>query len=1056
MNLYRAMQFACLIFSLLLSMPSKILAAEKDKEKPFGDLAYRLIGPNIGGRISSVAGVPGNSQIVYFAAAQGGVWKSENAGRDFSPIFDQEESQSMGSLAIAPSDPNVIYVGGGEANPRGNVMLGLGIWKSLDAGKTWQHIWKTHGQIGKIIVHPQDAKIAFAAVLGSPFAANSDRGVYRTLDGGKNWSQVLKKDADTGASDVSFDPSNANILFAGMWQMRRTPWSNQSGGEGSGLYRSNDAGESWTALSKSGLPDGPWGKVGVRVAASDASRVYALIEAAEGGLFRSDDGGENWLRVNAHRSLRQRAWYYQSLTIDPNNADVIWFPQVPLLKSIDGGKTITQVKGPQHGDHHEVWIDPTNSARVITGHDGGIDLSEDGGKTWLHPSLPLAQFYNIDVDDRVPYFVGGTIQDQGSASGPSRSLENEANGIANFRYVGGGEAGDFVYDRSQVGAVYAGEYGGFLSHYNESNGQSRNVTIWPANPSGKKPKDYKYRFQWTAPLASSPHDPKIIYHAANVLFRSNDQGASWATISPDLTRDDKSKQGWSGGPITGDITGVETYNTIFSIAESAVSAGTIWVGSDDGLVHLSRDAGASWKNVTPTQLPEWATIEAIETSRANASNAYIVAHNYRLGDNKPYVFFTSDFGQTWRLTTRGLPIDLLTWVIREDIADPKVLYLGTDRGVWFSQDAGASWQSLQLNLPAIAVTDLEVKHGDLIVATRGRSIWVLEDIAQLRMLDSVRNQSLAVLPNKAGVRFRTGYRWDDGLPGSNANPAVGAAIGYWLKAETKSELTLEILDSNQKIIRSLTSQIKPAKYGKDDPDEPSDKEPEAELKTSAGFHRVTWDLRYEGAKRLQAKLDAGNPEQGPLALPGRYKIVLRMGDQVAEGFVDVLADPRGGISAEDVRANFDFAIELRGYLNRALSAIETVQSIHTQAQDLKTRQLANPNAKNLLLSAESVIKQCDEIENAMHNPKAEVVYDILAGREGGSKLYSQLAPLYSWAQDSDYAPSQGIRERRDELLTQLQTQESAIDGLIKNQLAGLEQEVQKLKLTRIILPAKID
>jgi hypothetical protein len=393
-------------------------------------------------------------------------------------------------------------------------------------------------------------------------------------------------------------------------------------------------------------------------------------------------------------------------------------------------------------------------------------------------------------------------------------------------------------------------------------------------------------------------------------------------------------------------------------------------------------------------------------------------------------------------------------VIREDIADPTVLYLGTDRGVWFSNDAGANWQSLQLNLPAIAVTDLEVKHGDLIVATRGRSIWVLEDIAQLRALDSVRAQTLAMLPTDAGIRFRTGYRWDDGLPGGNANPAVGATLGYWLKAETKTELKLEVLDANQNIIRTLSSKVKPAKYGKDDPDEPIDKDPEAELKTTAGFHRVTWDLRHEGAKRLQAKLDAGNPEQGPLALPGRYGLKLHMENQIAEGFVDVVADPRGGVSGDDLRANFDFAIELRGLLNRAANTIETVQSIHTQAEDLKTRQLTNQNAKNLLASAETVLKQCEEIENAMHNPKAEVVYDILAGRDGGSKLYSQLAPLYSWAQDSDHAPSQGIRERRDELLVQLQAQESAIDALIKNQLTALEQEVQNLKLPRIILPLK--
>ncbi|MFN7552937.1 MAG: WD40/YVTN/BNR-like repeat-containing protein, partial [Pseudomonadota bacterium] len=574
------MRRAIVLLLLCLCLPLPLLAAggpsDLDAEKPYGALQWRLVGPAVGGRISRVAGVPGNPQVYYAAAAQGGVWKSENGGRDWKPIFDDQPTQSIGAIAVARSDPNVIYVGGGEGNPRGNVAIGLGIWKSIDAGATWQHVWKGRGQIGTLAVHPRHPDIAFAAVLGSPFGPGAERGVYRTTDGGATWKQVLKKDADTGASDVHLDPNNPNIVYAGMWQFRRSPWVTTSGGPGSGLWRSSDGGETWKQLTGSGLPEGEWGKVGIGIAPSDSNRVYALIEAKEGGLFRSDDAGGSWTRINAHRSLRQRAWYYTVLTVDPTNPDVLWVPQVPLLKSIDGGKSFTQVKGPHHGDHHDIWIDPKDPRRVISGNDGGVDISTDGGKTWFVPPLPLAQFYNIAVDDRVPWHVAGTIQDWGTAAGPSRSLANDANGLANWLYIGGGEAGDVVWDRARPGAIFAGEYGGYISYHVENGGWYRNVSAWPANPSGIKPSEYKVRFQWTAPIAPSPHDPDLVYHGANVLYASRDQGASWTAISGDLTRNDRNRQGWSGGPITGDITGVETYGTIFSIAESPVAAGTIW------------------------------------------------------------------------------------------------------------------------------------------------------------------------------------------------------------------------------------------------------------------------------------------------------------------------------------------------------------------------------------------------------------------------------------------------------------------------------------------------
>jgi photosystem II stability/assembly factor-like uncharacterized protein len=1036
--------------ALLMFTPAThaVGAAPKPDEKPYGALAWRLVGPAIGGRITRVAGVPGDPQVFYAAAAQGGIWKSENGGREWKPIFDDQPSQSIGSIAVAASDPNVIYAGGGEGNPRGNVAIGLGIWKSIDGGATWQHVWKVRGQIGTVVVHPRDPDIAFAAVLGSPFGPGAERGVYRTTDGGRSWKQVLKKNDDTGASDVHLDPNNPNIVYAGLWQFRRSPWVTTSGGPGSGLWRSSDGGETWKQLTGDGLPDGDWGKVGIGIAPSDSNRVYALIEAKEGGLFRSDDAGGSWSRVNAHRSLRQRAWYYTVLTVDPTNPDVVWVPQVPLLKSIDGGKSFTQVKGPHHGDHHDIWIDPEDPRRVISGNDGGVDISTDGGKTWFVPPLPLAQFYNIDVDDRVPWHVAGTIQDWGTAGGPSRSWVNDNNPLGNWLVIGGGEAGDVLWDRASPGGIYAGEYGGYISYYTENSGQYRNISAWPANPSGIPPKQLKTRFQWTAPIAASPHDPDLVYHGANVLFATRDRGASWTAISGDLTRNDRSKQEWSGGPITGDITGVETYGTIFSVAESPVAAGTIWAGSDDGLVHLTRDGGKSWVNVTPKALPEWGTVEGIEPSRADAGTAYVVVHRYRLDDFRPYLFRTRDFGRTWESLTRGLPDDLPLWVLREDRDDPRVLYLGTDRGVMWSRNAGADWQDLRINLPATTVTDLEVKHGDLVAATRGRSIWALEGLATLRGLDAARAQDVALLPTPVAYRFGNDGRWDFLVPGGSPNPPGGAVLSYWLAEKPAGEITLEISDASGARVRTLSSIAKPNKYGKDDPDEPEE-EAKPALTTDVGYNRISWDLRHEGARRIASKLDAGNPERGPLVVPGTYTATLKVGTRSSSTSIDVRADPRSPATMDDHAANLAFALELRAALDRTLGLVEAAQAIRTQVTDVKTRAASNAS---VVQAADAVIARCDAIEGALHNPDADVVYDILAGRSGGAKLYSQLSPLYSWAQDSDHAPTQGMRERRDELLAELGTHERALAGLRAGELATFIKVVDDAGLPRVIVP----
>ena len=1019
----------------------------------YGALAFRAIGPAIGGRISRVAGVPGNPDVYYFAAAQGGVWASSDAGKSFSPVMDDEAlAASMGAIAVAPSDPNVIYAGGGEANPRGNVMVGWGIWKSTDAGKTWTHQWKNKGQIGTLAVDPHNADVAYAAVLGSPFGAAQARGVYRTQDGGKNWVRVLFKDIDTGASDVAIDEHNPRIVFAGFWQMRRKPWELTSGGPGSGLYRSTDGGDTWAPLSGKGLPEGIWGKVGVRVAPSDGQRVYALIEAENGGLFRSDDGGDTWRLINPQRALRQRAWYYTTFTIDPKDPDTLWFPQVPLLRSTDGGKTVTQVPGPHHGDHHDLWIDPLDTRRVIAGHDGGVDISTDGGKTWSHPDLPLGQFYNIDVDDRMPWRVGGTIQDWGTASGPNMLPKHGGVVLPDWVGAGGGEAGDFRYDALKPGRIYAGEYGGYLSEYDEGTGQYRALHIDPINLSGLHGKDLKYRFQWTAPFEISPHDPAVLYHGGNLLFRSADRGASWQAISPDLSRNEKATQGWSGGPITGDITGVETYGTIFSIRESPREAGHIWAGTDDGRVQLTRDGGANWADVTPRGMPEWGTVEHIEVSPHQDGTAWAVVEARRLDDQRPWLFRTTNYGASWQQLTGDLPQDQPLFVLREDPEDPQLLYLGGERGLWLSRNGGSHWERVAQGLPPVAVADIEIRHGALVLGTR-RGIWALDDLQILRTAgDALARETLHLFPSQPATRWQMDHSW--GEQGAMPAPPYGLRFAYFLQNEAKGDIRAEILNAKGEVIRTLSSVLEPLKYPVDDPDSPdaeayATESPEPALSRDAGINTAVWDLRMAGARRIASKVDAGNPEEGPLVAPGTYRLRLVVGAETREQDIEVLPDPRSPATPEQLQANVDFAVAARDAMDRVLRNVEMLQAVRAQAKDVMAR---SAGVSPVVASATALEERARALEYDLHNPDAEVFYDVLTGRDGGAKLYGQFALLPDLAQDADYPPSQGIRERMEELLGRLAEIEAGVETMRAKELAAFEQAVAAAALPRVILP----
>jgi photosystem II stability/assembly factor-like uncharacterized protein len=1038
---------------------------EEHKAKgPLKHLKYRLVGPAAGGRVSRSCGVPGDPSTYYAATASGGVWKTVDGGLTWKPIFDDQPTSSTGAIALAPSDPNVVYVGSGEANIRGNVQPGDGIFKSTDGGKTWKHVWKQKGQIGRIIVHPKNANIAYAAVLGSAFRANPERGVYRTMDGGKSWQRVLARDADTGAIDVCFDPNNPRILLAALWQTRRTPWSLASGGPGSGLYRSEDGGDKWKKVGPkteaereaadeedNGLPDGPWGRVGIAIAPSDSRRVYALIEAEKGGLYRSDDSGEKWELMNAGHYLRQRAWYFTQVTVDPANPDVVWCPNVRLLRSIDGGKTFKNFKGPHHPDHHDLWIDPKNPRRMIDSNDGGVDISLNRGETWVAPPLPISQFYHIRADNHVPYRVMGTMQDLGTASGPSNSLVAGGIALSDWYSVGGGETGFVVPDPTDPDIVYAGEYGGYLSRYDHRTRQAANISIYPVNPSGKGAGDLKYRFQWTAPVMISPNDPRSVYHAANVLFRSRDGGQSWQKISGDLTRNDRGKQQWSGGPITGDNTGAEYYCTIFAVAESPKQTGLLWAGSDDGLVHVSQDDGKNWTNVTKniTGLPEWGTVTCIEASPHEAGTAYVTVDAHRLGDDRPYLWKTSDFGKTWASLAKGLRDGEFLNAVREDPKAPGLLYAGSARRVWYSPDGGKSWQSLKLNMPTAPVADLVVKDDDLVVGTSGRSVWILDDLTPIRSWTQKADKG----PHLFAVQPATRWRYqgemvagEDRIPGDN--PPKGAIVNYYLDKKPKGTLRLEVFDSAGKRVRTLTSKKEEDEEEKDTPDAPWSEHKPTVLPDEPGLRRVAWDLRYDKPTSIpKAKNDAGTPREGPMVMPGTYTLKLHVDDRVFELKLAVRLDPRVKISADELGQRHALAMQVYADISRLSNIVIALRSVRDQ---LRQRIKVEPKESVWGRQAEAVLPKLDALEEELHNPKAEVSYDILA-QKGGAKLYSQLVPLFNTLMESDAAVTQGVRETYAEHARELERLEKRWQALITTDVARLNE--QGRNLPTIAVPA---
>jgi len=1025
----------------------------KPEEKPFKGMKYRLIGPFRGGRSLTAAGIPGDPTTYYFGGTGGGVWKSVDGAMTWSSLFDKEGTSSIGSIALANSNPNVIYVGTGEACIRGNISHGDGVYKSLDGGKTWKNVGLRDSRaVGKVIINPTNPDIVFVAALGHPYGPNAERGIFRTSDGGKTWEKVLYKDDNTGGIDVAFDPHNPNILFAALWQARRTSWSFSSGGPGSGLYRSADGGTTWKRIEEHGLPKGPYGKIGVAVAAN-SERVYALIEAhnPDGGLYRSDDGGETWQLINPSHSLWQRPWYYMHVIADPKDENALYIMNVDAYKSTDGGHLFNKVKIP-HGDNHGLWIDPQNTRRMIAANDGGVTVTLDGGKNWTtQDNQPTAQFYHVITDTATPYRVYGPQQDTGTVAIASRS-DDGAIDRADWYDVGGGEAGYIAPYPPDPNIVYAADYQGNITRFDKRIGQVKAITEQPELSDAHGAANLEHRFQWTAPVMLSPHDPNTLYHAGERLFKTTDGGVHWQAISPDLTRNDKSKQKVSGGDITLDDSGTEYYDTIFALAESPVTRGLLWVGTDDGLIQITRDEGKTWANVTPKDLPEWSRISQIDASSFDAGTAFVAADRHQSDDLLPYVYKTADYGKTWTKVTNGIPDTSFVRVVREDPKRRGLLYAGTEDGVYVSFDEGSNWRPLKLNLPTTPVHDLVVKNNDLVVGTHGRAFWILDDLSPIRQFKDEIAQKDAFLYTPA-----TAYRIQAGASGelhpskrTAQNPPVGAVIYYFLKDAPKAETEakIEILDGTGKVIRKYSSaEVKQP----EEPLDPDDKKPEKEIKPEAGLNRFVWDLRYEEAHRVPGYYlwEYNHGAQGPVAAPGHYQVRLTVGSQSQTVPLEVALDPRVKVSQADLDQQFSLLMQIHEELNRLYDMVNQIQDVRLQLSGLKKRLPQNASAKTISASADDLEKKLVAVREQLVNLAISANEDSLAYPP---QLDAKWAYLAIDVSSADSAPTEAEQLQFEKLRRQNEEITARWTELQHGDLAAFQKLTAEGSLSTVVVP----
>ena len=1000
----------------------------------FRGLRWRSIGPARGGRSQAVAGSAARALEYDFGATGGGLWKTSDGGVTWRPVSDKFfTSSSVGAVAIAESNPDVVYAGMGETELRGNILQGDGVYKTIDGGKTFTHVGleKTLA-IARIRIHPANPDVVYVAALGDPYGPNDDRGVFKTIDGGKTWTKSLFRDARTGAVDLSMDPKNPDVLYAALWEVYRTPHSLSSGGSGSGLFKTIDGGATWTELTKhDGLPSGLWGKVGVSVSAADPNRVYAIVEAAEGGVFLSDDAGKTWKKINEDRRLRQRAFYYTRIYADPQSKDTVYILNTGVYRSTDAGKTIRAIRVP-HGDNHDLWIAANDPKRMINSNDGGANVSTNGGESWTDQDFPTAQFYNVITTAHVPYHVCGAQQDNSTACVPST-------GDGTLYDAGGGESGYIAPDPRDPDVFYAGSYGGLLTRINRRTGEERAINVWPDNPMGFSSIDITERFQWTYPIVFSPTDPKTLYATSQHVWRTRNEGQSWERISPDLTRHDPATMGPSGGPITLDQTGVETYAVVFALAPSPVDGRVIWAGSDDGYVHVTRDDGKNWERVTPPDLPDFTRISLIEPSPHDAGTVYLAGNRYQRADRAPYVYRTSDYGKTWTRIVNGLPRDDYARAIREDKKRKGLLFLGTESGIYVSFDDGANWQSLRLELPVTPVHGIEVRGDDLVIATHGRSFYIMDNISVLRQLTRDMTDEPVVL-------FRP----------ADATRSItrGVAIDYYLKAPA-DKITIEMLDAQGRSIRTFTGTPEAAKDPAQ-PERPAGEEgddgfrpPAPRVDVKAGMNRFTWDMRYAGARDFPGLIMWAGSTRGPAAPPGRYTVKLTAPDGITktQEFVIRRDEAVATVSDADLQAQFALARQVNDRVSAANDAVVRIRAVKDQI----AARLAKTSDARIKASGEQLTSKLTGIEGEIYQYRNRSSQDPL---NFPIRLNNKLAALQGLVELGDNRPTDQAYAVFKDLSERLDKQLGALDAVINTDLPPFNKLLAGKKLAPVTSPAR--
>ena len=1024
----------------IINPPSTVSAPGFDTSL-FNSIQWRSIGPYRGGRSSTVTGIPDKPNVYYFGATGGGVWKTINNGNTWKNVSDGYFGGSIGAIAVSASDPNVVYVGGGEQTVRGNTSFGYGVWKSEDAGSTWKSLGLDKTRfIGRIRIHPTNPEIVYVAAMGNIFAPHPERGVFKSMDGGKNWKKVLFVNDTAGAIDLCFDPNNSRILYASTWKIRRTPYSVESGGPGSALWKSTDSGETWTDISANkGLPTGTWGISGVSVSPVNSNRVYLLVENENGGVFRSDDAGKTWTPQSTDRNLRQRAWYYTRIYADTKDEDILYVLNVSYHKSKDGGKTFTAYNAP-HVDHHDLWIAPEDNQRMIIADDGGAQVSVDGGTSWsTYLNQPTAQFYRVTTDNHFPYRIYVAQQDNSTLRIYHRNEGFEITD-ADWETSAGGESGHLAVDPLNNDIVYGGSYDGFLERTDHSKKIERSIDVHPDNPMGHGAEGFKYRFQWNFPIFFSPHNPKKLYAASNHLHATYNEGQSWELLSPDLTRNDKSKMGPSGGPITKDNTSVEYYCTIFAAAESGRVKDLIWTGSDDGLIQVTRDGGKSWTNVTPVNMPEWTMVNCIEPDPFVDGGCYVAATSYKSGDFAPYLFKTKDYGKTWEKIVTGIAGEHFTRVIRADPKRQGLLYAGTETGMYISFNDGVHWQPFQLNLPVVPITDLAIKNNNLIAATQGRSLWIIDDLTPLHQLNATisRDQPHVYKPLDAYRMGGAGARVSDLLNNGRNHPG-GVMVHYYLNEPVgkKDTITLSFYEENGKTIKTFSN---------------FPKEGEEKFEPKKGANVFTWNLRYPNAKGFDGLILWAGSLNGPMAAPGNYKVGLQVKKKSYTQDFKVLKTPASIASDADIQRQVQFVNENNQKLTETHQTISDIRAMRAQLKSYEEKIKGDPAMKDIADKSKTIDSMMTKVEEELYQTKNKSGQDPL---NFPIRLNNKLAYLNSITNRGDFPPTQSSQTVKQEIIEKINTEIIKWQTILNQDIPALNDLIKSRAIDPISIKKQI-